>query len=110
MNVYSSVPSQRSQVTVSPMKPKTIERKFQKIVPMISTWSSSASSTATPMKATDRAAASEYTSQATSQPQYRLVRLKLRSTKARLARSSRVAMVIGSSHFSSSGGRRPAVP
>jgi hypothetical protein len=49
------------------------------------------------MKATDRAAAIEYTSQAISQPQYLLVRLKLRSTKARLARSSRVAMVIGSS-------------
>ena len=59
MNVYSSVPSQRSQVTVSPMKPKTIDRKFQKMAPMISTWSSSGLPSATPMKATDRAAASE---------------------------------------------------
>ena len=59
MNVYSSVPSQRSQVTVSPMKPKTIDRKFQKMAPMISVWSRTASSCATPMKATDRAAASE---------------------------------------------------
>ena len=59
MNVYSSVPSQRSQVTVSPMKPKTIDRKFQKMVPITSTWSRPGSSCATPMKATARAAASE---------------------------------------------------
>jgi hypothetical protein len=59
MNVYSSVPSQRSQVTVSPMKPKTIDRKFQKMAPMISVCSSSWSPCATPMKATASAAARE---------------------------------------------------
>ncbi len=59
MKVYSSVPSQRSHVTVSPMKPKTIERKFQKMVPITSTWSSPGSFCDTPMNATARAAASE---------------------------------------------------
>ena len=69
MNVYSSVPSQRSQATVSAMKPKTMDRKFQKTAPIMSERTRPWSPWSTPMKAMDSAPAVAYTSQATSQPQ-----------------------------------------
>ena len=44
MKVYSRVPSQRSQATVSAMKPKTMDRKFQKTAPIMSVRTRSGSS------------------------------------------------------------------
>ena len=55
MKVYSRVPSQRSQATVSAMKPKTMERKFQKTAPIMRVRTRSGSSWLTPMNAMESA-------------------------------------------------------
>src|SRR5918998_5613627 len=64
------------------------------MVPMTRVMSRVGSPSDTPMRLTASAPATEYTSQAISQPQYRFVRLKFRSTKAYEAFSSRVISAI----------------